>query len=228
MSYHGGLISKLNQVTITITRPVLLQGLESRLSARTEDTKPQAQISSLAVKLSEACVKHARSSCQLLVECWIDGSFPIFDYSYTQYLFSAATVLAVSGFIKGMEFWSDKDLFESAAQFLAQQKENGNFAAEEFCHYIDGMSICMAALQSHRAQVIMPGNNLQRPDGINTTSPSTSVDISLALFQESWSQSDLDLCFSDESIYHDDTQGLHRAGMSPEDLNSQLLDTTTS
>ncbi|KAF5538965.1 positive activator of transcription [Fusarium phyllophilum] len=130
-----------NQVAITATRPILLHVLRTHVSAWDTQPRTEPQIPVSAMTLSEACIRCARHSCRLLIDCWIDGSFATFDYFYTQYLFSSATVLAISSLIDGKECRSDKEQFESAAQFLHQLKENGNFAAEEFCRHVDAMKL---------------------------------------------------------------------------------------
>jgi proline utilization trans-activator len=165
--------------------------------------------------LSEACVRCARHSCRLLIECWIDGSFATFDYFYTQYLFAAATVLAISSLIDGKESRSDKEQFESAAQFLAQLKENGNFAAEEFCRHIDAMKVCMATRQGQFA----PDAVMQQFEGIDVggfSNPTAGMALSEPSLQELLSQPVLDLQFIDASMYHDGAQGLYWPDISPE------------
>lgn len=50
-----------------------------------------------ALALPEACIRCVRHSRQLLIQAWIDDSFVIFDWFFTQRLFSSLTVLAISG-----------------------------------------------------------------------------------------------------------------------------------
>ncbi|KAG8356141.1 hypothetical protein FVEN_g6006 [Fusarium venenatum] len=204
-----------NQVAITATRPILLHVLRTHVAAWNTQPRTEPQIPVSAMTLSEACVRCARHSCRLLIECWIDGSFATFDYFYTQYLFAAATVLAISSLIDGKESRSDKEQFESAAQFLAQLKENGNFAAEEFCRHIDAMKVCMVTRQGQFA----PDAVIQQFDGIDVggfSNPTAGMALSEPSLQELLSQPVLDLQFIDASMYQDGAQGLYWPDISPE------------
>ncbi|KAJ4253374.1 hypothetical protein NW762_010529 [Fusarium torreyae] len=211
-----------NQVAITATRPILLHVLRTHVAAWDTQPRTEPQIPASAVTLSEACVRCARHSCRLLIECWIDGSFATFDYFYTQYLFAAATVLAISSLIDGKECRSDKEQFESAAQFLAQLKENGNFAAEEFCRHIDAMKVCMTAVEARRGQFAIPDANLIHLEGLDVgpaltgANPTAGMALSEPSLQELLSQPVLDLQFIDASMYHDGSQGLYWPDISPE------------
>ncbi|KAI8682070.1 Zn(2)-C6 fungal-type domain-containing protein [Fusarium keratoplasticum] len=211
-----------NQVAITSTRPILLHVLRTHVAAWETQPRTEPQIPASAITLSEACVRCARHSCRLLIDCWIDGSFATFDYFYTQYLFAAATVLAISSLLDGKECRSDKEQFESAAQFLAQLKENGNFAAEEFCRHLDAMKVCMAAVQSRRGDFTIPDANLIQLDGIDVSqaltaaNPTAGMALSEPSLQELLSQPVLDLQFIDASMYHDGSQGLYWPDISPE------------
>lgn len=110
----------------------------------------QSSIPETASVLAEACIKCARHSCHLLTESWINGSFKAFDYFSTQYLFSAATVLAVSSLLNGKQWQADRNGFETAAQFLAELKANGSFAATEYCQHIDAMRLAMKDIIGRR------------------------------------------------------------------------------
>ncbi|KAJ3528095.1 hypothetical protein NM208_g10371 [Fusarium decemcellulare] len=138
------------------------------------------------------------------------------------YLFAAATVLAISSLLDGKECRSDKEQFESAAQFLAQLKENGNFAAEEFCRHIDAMKVTMATVQSRRGDFTLPDANLIQLDGIDVgaaltdANPTAGMALAEPSLQELLSQPVLDLQFIDASMYHDGSQGLYWPDISPE------------
>ncbi|KAF5025161.1 hypothetical protein F66182_2737 [Fusarium sp. NRRL 66182] len=211
-----------NQIAITATRPILLHVLRTHVAAWDTQPRTEPQIPASAVSLSEACVRCARHSCRLLIECWIDGSFATFDYFYTQYLFTAATILAISSLIDSKECRSDKEQFESAAQFLAQLKENGNFSAEEFCRHIDATKVCMSAIQTRRGQFAIPDGSLLQLDGMDVgpaltgTNPTAGMALSEPSLQEILSQPVLDLQFIDASMYHDGSQGLYWPDISPE------------
>ncbi|KAF5660121.1 transcription activator [Fusarium heterosporum] len=209
-----------NQIAITATRPILLHVLRTHVAAW--DTQPQTspQIPISAKTLSEACVRCARHSCRLLIDCWVDGSFATFDYFYTQYLFSAATVLAISSLIDSKECRSDKEQFESAAQFLTQLKENGNFSAEEFCRHLDAMKVCMTAVEARRGNYDVSNAGLMPLEGIDVGPAFANATAGMALsepsLQELLSQPVLDLQFIDASMYHDGSQGLYWPDISPE------------
>ncbi|GKT46351.1 uncharacterized protein ColSpa_06532 [Colletotrichum spaethianum] len=180
--------------------------------------------------LAETCIRCARHSCRLLTECWIDGSFATFDYFYTQYLFSAATILAASSLLNGKESHNDREQFEEAAQFLSQLKDNGNFAAEEFCQHIDAMKKTMAAAQARRGgyaaegdtSAAMPYPTSTFTDAVNLGQPfqTQNTTAGMALnepsLQELLAQPILDLQFIDASIYNDGAQGLYWPDFSPE------------
>ncbi|KAK1589804.1 uncharacterized protein LY79DRAFT_688536 [Colletotrichum navitas] len=147
-----------------------------------------------------------------------------------KYLFSAATVLAASSLLNGKESHNDREQFEEAAQFLSQLKDNGNYAAEEFCQHIDAMKRTMAAAQARRGGYATEGDT-------STATPSTMPSFTdtvtlgqpfqtqhttagMALnepsLQEPLAQPLLDLQFIDASIHNDGAQGLYWPDFSPE------------
>ena len=73
------------------------------------------------------------------MKAWISGSFCVYDYFYTQYLFSAITILAISKLWKGTDGSADAEDFETGTELLDELKQNGNFAAVEFTRHIDAM-----------------------------------------------------------------------------------------
>ncbi|KAK1455405.1 fungal specific transcription factor [Colletotrichum melonis] len=132
---------------ILATRPILLHILRTKVASwpsATTTTETQ-QVPASAITLSEACIRCARHSIRLLTESWIDGSFATFDYFYTQYLFSALTILAASSLLQdstsgaGTTPNDDKEAFEESVRFLSQLRDAGNFAAMEYCHHVDVM-----------------------------------------------------------------------------------------
>ncbi|KAJ3954945.1 hypothetical protein N0V92_008530 [Colletotrichum tropicale] len=171
----------------------------------------------LAMTLAEACIRCARHSCRLLTECWIDGSFATFDYFYTQYLFSASTILAISSLLNGKESQNDREQFEEAAQFLSQLRDNGNFAAGEFCQHIDAMKAMMAAAHARRggysvagdASALLGDATATFGDAMNIAQPFTAQNTTAGMalaepsLQELLAQPILDLQFIDASIYND-------------------------
>lgn len=214
-----------NQCVIAATRPILLHVLRTHVATWDSQPSIEPEVPASAMTLAEACVRCARHSCRLLIECWIDGSFATFDYFYTQYLFSAATVLAVSSLLDGKDCRSDRDQFEASIPFLEQLKETGNFAAEEFCQHIDAMKVMMARAQARRGDFSMQGSapHMIEPSlGGFDVGPTllgdtaTSGMLSEPSLQELLSQPVLDLQFINASMYQDGAQGLYWPDISPE------------
>ena len=134
---------------VLATRPVLLYVLSTKLQAeRDPNLRLQAEVPEDVQALAEACIRCSRHSYSLLMECWIDGSFSTFDYFNTQYLFSAATVLAISALLGGARSSKDKEDFELATQLLADLKQNGSFTATEFCQHIVAIKNSMSTVPS--------------------------------------------------------------------------------
>lgn len=176
-------------------------------------TGEEPEIPATAKTLGEACIRWARQSCRILTECWIDGSFPTFDYFFTQYLFSASIVLAISSLLGGRDARSDIEQFETASQLLSQLKDSGSFAGEEFCQHIKAMTELMAAAEARRRKITLPpvvqvGTPQQRSDAGNGSS-TTGLALSEPSLQEFLSRPLLDLQFIDTSIYSNDFQGLY-------------------
>ncbi|KAI1451905.1 fungal-specific transcription factor domain-containing protein [Annulohypoxylon moriforme] len=125
-----------NQSVILATRPVLLHLLRmhkdsSRDTPATEEQNVQT--------LADACIRCARHSYATVVECWLEGSFKTFDYLNTQYLFSSATILAISSLLSGSEDSKDQEDFDFACQLLQKLHDSGSPAAAEFCRHIEAM-----------------------------------------------------------------------------------------
>lgn len=132
------------QLLIISTRPILLHVVRTRL------TQPPAesQIPEAAHALADTCVKCARHSCSLLIESWTNGSLMMFDYFDTQYMFSAATILALSISRDKSTSSSDRDRLECLEQFLSQLKSSGNFAAAEFHQHISAITSLLSAAET--------------------------------------------------------------------------------
>ncbi|KAL2837347.1 fungal-specific transcription factor domain-containing protein [Aspergillus pseudoustus] len=135
-----------HQLVILATRPILLHVLRTD-----RESNP---VPSSAVALADTCVRCARHSCQLLTDSWANGSFMIFDFFYTQYLFAAATVLGISGLLEGKDSQDDKEQFDVAVQLLSQLKCMGNYAAAEFHSHIDATERLMEITQPDAGGVI--------------------------------------------------------------------------
>lgn len=126
-----------NQLLTLATRPVLLHFLGCYLAASKagDATTAWSNLPESARAVADACIQTARHSCLLLTECWMNGSFQAYDFFYTQYLFSASTILAISAILPRRQdepSYDDIGGFLNAADFLFQLHRLGNFAAQEF------------------------------------------------------------------------------------------------
>ncbi|KAL8347989.1 hypothetical protein RB598_001359 [Gaeumannomyces tritici] len=150
-----------NQCLVTATRPILLHVLRTHVASwpprETDDRPPEPRdpappIPAVAMTVADACIRSARHSVQLLKEAWIDGSFATFNYFYSQYMFSAATVMAVSSLLpSGADNGSDGEHFEAAASILNQVKNNGSFAGREWCRHVDAIKTALAEARLRKA-----------------------------------------------------------------------------
>ncbi|CAG8149300.1 unnamed protein product [Penicillium olsonii] len=146
-----------NQCFILILRPVLLYALHMRrLSAVHGAERESPTPNQTATALSEACCQHARRSFHILIDSWINGSFPTFDHTYTQYLFSASLVLAISYLANTPGSLADGDDFETAVQILGQLDSNGNFAAKEFYRHAESIKSIIRRIALEESQVGRP------------------------------------------------------------------------
>lgn len=219
-----------NQYAILATRPILLHLLRAHRDLwldqeRNKDIK--GEIGETALALAEACIRCARHSHRLLTDTWIDGSFAIFDYTYTQYLFSAATVLAISSLSIGSKDDSDRDSFDSACQFLEQLSRNGNFAANEFCVHLNAMKLSMAAVRGAgpdsnaidgmlgtlNPDQLFPRTDFTPPSTMYSigSQPTMTAEMALAepSLQDFLSQPEFDGSFLDNQIQGDQMQALY-------------------
>ncbi|PSN62513.1 hypothetical protein BS50DRAFT_624367 [Corynespora cassiicola Philippines] len=152
-----------NQCLILATRPILLHVFRLRQTPSTEDLDDDSiQPSESTVALVEACVLCARKSYRLLVNAWINGSFPTFDYTLTRYLFSTCIVLAISSLSHLQWPNTESEEFEAAFYILDQLKENGNQAASEFMRHVRAIIPLMEVKRSAQSQG-ESGRNLARP-----------------------------------------------------------------
>jgi proline utilization trans-activator len=179
-----------------------------------------SQITETALALSEACIQCARRSYRLLSEAWINGSFPTFDYTYTQYLFSSSTILAVSSLFQSLESQSDGDDFETAAAILKQLYHNGNLPAKEFCSHVEAIKGLLAEAHSQGslakqngstgvASIIPLGvaNSFSEARSLNDGPPVASKPtLPEPSLQDLLSAPDLDLGFLESSIIDESFQ----------------------
>lgn len=131
-----------HQAVIVTTRPILLHLLRQRKLALTNGT--QAPIPSESVRsLATACIQCARQSMSWLKRSWTEGTYPPFDYFSTQFLFSSATILALSALMREPGCANDREDFMLACSFLQQLERSGNYAAREFCMHVDAIQAAL-------------------------------------------------------------------------------------
>ncbi|KAL4863308.1 hypothetical protein BDV12DRAFT_189773 [Aspergillus spectabilis] len=208
-----------NQLAVLATRPILLHVLRTHLEARGRPSNTDVKVPASAAALSETCLRCARHSCRMLLESWTNGSFMIFDYFYTQYLFSAATILAISSLLDSPERQTDEEQFELAVHFLSQLRDNGNYAAAEFYKHIEAMMKLMQTRGSNAAATELTSSaDATSNDAVGWPStvhePMTAgTALSDPLLQELLDQPLPDLEFIDSSMYLDDQQGFYWPGL---------------
>lgn len=158
---------------IAATRPVALYVLRVHRGRGAPGTALANPIPDNAQALTDACIRCARHSHSLLMESWVDGSFVTFDYSDTLYLFSVATILAVSTILNVPGSSKDRDDFELSTQLLMELKDSGNCAAVEFYRHLESMKLCMNKIDES-----LQGSNAGGVGGIGITVPNLG-DISM-------------------------------------------------
>jgi proline utilization trans-activator len=192
---------------------VLLHVLRSSLSSGGPPRVPDSPLA-----LAEACVRYTRQSYSLLSNSWIDGSLVAFDYCDTQYLFSTATVLAVSALWGRNQSCLDKDRFDCLASFLQQLRDNGNLPAEEFMKHITAIiPLVESVMQQRTSTDVTPAANppgAQVPhnfdDQNNADILSASGDMLLdPFFQDLLAQPVADLHFIEEAMTFNEDNALY-------------------
>ncbi|KAL4931483.1 Zn(II)2Cys6 transcription factor [Aspergillus undulatus] len=219
-----------NQLAILATRPILLHVFRTHLEFRERQLHAETNIPASATALSQTCIRCARHSCRLLVESWMNGTFMVLDYFYTQYLFSAATVLGISSLLENKEDQSDEEQFEIAISFLLQLRDNGNYAAAEFSKHIQTVADMMRTTKT-RFQAEVAATPVEEvstrlltvnPSNVGSMEPTlqNSMTAGAALsdpfLQELLEQPLPDLQFIDASMFLDDQQGLYWPRMAPD------------
>ena len=131
------------QAVIVTTRPILLHLLRQRQSAFNSGTQPCVPSESVR-SLSTACIQCARHSMKWLKRCWTEGTFPTFDYFSMQFLFSSATILALSALMREAGSSSDREDFLLACSFLSQLERSGSHGAREFCTHVEAIQTTLA------------------------------------------------------------------------------------
>lgn len=202
----------------------MLHVLCRHLAASRGDAAAETEVPTPVKAVADACAHAARHSCMLLTECWIQGSFHAYDFFYTQYLFSASTILAISAILsrRGHDELHHDDLgrFNSAVDFLDQLQRHGNFAAREFHTQVQSIiSSVLEPLGMITKQ--LGGHDLATNDA--DTAPSLSLPIfdpavsvttdeqvfRTFLLQDFLTEENLDLSFLDNMIMDDGNQGLY-------------------
>jgi hypothetical protein len=210
-----------SKCVIIATRPILLHALRIQVATQQEgSTASSLKIPTTALALSEACVRCARHSVQLLAQSWIDGFFFTFDCIFTQYLFSSLVVLAIASILDGQDNQDDRSAFEEASRLLKELKEAGNCIAQEFCHHIDAIEAALSAhmkstitepLGSPQCPAIDPATTSQlsqnTPQGVISMTGVPWTDSSL---QQLLSQPALDMQFLEDAIRDTYSQGPYR------------------
>ncbi|KDN61626.1 putative fungal specific transcription factor [Colletotrichum sublineola] len=197
-----------------------------------ESPVTETQVPASAITLSEACIRCARHSVRVLTDSWIDGSFATFDYFYTQYLFSALTILAASSLLDGPESRSDREAFEESARFLSQLRDAGNFAAKEYCRHADVLRAELEGFYAKRMGLpeaaADPGlsagfglGSVPPPQSGPTLAAHTTAGMALTepSLEELLAQPVLDLQFLEASFYNDQ-QGLYWPDFSTENWDT--------
>lgn len=135
----------------------------------------------------------------------MDGSFAIFDYFSTQFLFSSATILAVSSLLGTKDSTEDGDKFQVSVELLDQLAQNGNFGAKEFSLHANAIRTTMQeAVQKKNGGSTDSIEADTRPSyapnpEVQPLSGSITAGMALAepSLQEFLAQSDFDLQFLD-------------------------------
>lgn len=144
--------------------------------------------------LAETCLQCSRHSYRLLSEAWVHGSFVIFDYFYTQYLFSAATNLALSSLLGSPQSQKDEDNFNTAADIIHQLMRSGNFAGKEFCEHLDAIRESMKQVRDGMSNTsIAPNVSIADEAPLAFTAHAVTAEMALAepSLQEFLAETDL-------------------------------------
>ncbi|TPX07440.1 uncharacterized protein E0L32_002090 [Thyridium curvatum] len=107
---------------------------------------------------------------------WIDGSFKTFDYTQTQYLFSVATIHAVSNFLHGPGGSKDQDAFEFAQQLMQELVRSGSVVAAEFSQHLEAIKGDMQGVLSQASNADSRPTDVQHASRLPANSIRTDVD----------------------------------------------------
>ncbi|KAI4719615.1 putative fungal-specific transcription factor [Aureobasidium sp. EXF-10727] len=179
------------QCVILATRPTLLQVFHVTNRTNRRDEIPQATF-----MLAETCVHTARHTCRLITQAWT--ALPALDYSSAQYLYAAATILAVSNLCLGPSAQADKETFQSGHHLMKQLDRLGNIAAREFCQHLDAVLECISRFEVEKSERLL-GVTPQQLSNIDPP-PMDEMTSEMAIFQNvqdflSYDNADLDALF---------------------------------
>lgn len=141
----------------------------------------------------------------------------MFDYFYTQYLFSAATILAISSLLDPNEHKSDGDQLKLVIGLLEQLRNIGNYAAAEFYQHCEAMVRLMGnpdfCRDTNSSTLDLTSNTNYVENVSQQASVSENMTTEAALYQplllELLEQPLPDLEFIDASMYVHDFQELY-------------------
>jgi proline utilization trans-activator len=141
--------------------------------AHTTDNDP-IQPNEPTLALAEACVVCAKRSYRVLIDAWINGSFPTFDYTLTQYLFSTCIILAISSL--SQDHWpnTESEDFEAAVQILDQLSQNGSYAASEFMRHVTATKSLMEAQEFAQTRLERDQTSTVASHAVTSTRPAGS------------------------------------------------------
>ena len=114
----------------------------------------ETPVSDTVNALAEACIRCARHSYTSVLDSWVDGSFRTFDFFKTQRIFSAATVLLISGVLGGSESGRDLDDFEFACHLLKKLSNAGSYTATEFYPLLEALKSDLGSFSDDREQPV--------------------------------------------------------------------------
>jgi len=126
------------------------------------------------------------------MQSWVEGSLATLDHLSAQYLFAAATVLAISSLSLSSNSPSDKEDFESSSHLLKQLRDSGNISAQEFYHQLE---IVMREINTFEAGRAAFGatTNLDSDTALRPDPVTSELGIFGPLVQDFLSQTDAEL-----------------------------------
>lgn len=142
-----------------------------------------------------------------MTDAWVYGTFATFDYVHTQYLFSAATILAVSSLLRSSQSESDNHRYENAVELLRQLDGSGSCVAKEFCEHVDAMQSSIAAVHSDTSSQSTRTNeqNTSQEDVTTICEPGPTAGMALAdpSLRDFLAETNLDIQAFDSSLFDD-------------------------